>query len=272
MKRLLSAIVFLPLFWVIVKKFRPGLYQALILAAALLALRELFRLAEARGQRCHRVLGAALAALLIASFVLPALDPRAPLVLGLLLIPIAALRRDGDWSKAFGDIAATFFIAVFVGVLFGYLMALRIIDEAPKGAETGSDLVFLLFLIVWGSDTAAYYVGSAFGRHALAPRVSPKKTIEGAVAGIAGALAAAFVARAWFIARLTVADCLVLGLGLGVVGILGDLVESMLKRGAGIKDSAALVPGHGGILDRVDSLLYAAPVLYYYYEFAMRVR
>src|SRR5262249_1797475 len=127
-----------------------------------------------------------------------------------------------------------------------------------------------LFFVVWSSDTAAYYIGSSLGRKALAPRVSPKKTVEGAVGGVLGALAAAFIARVWFINRLSVADCVILGLALGGIGILGDLFESMLKRGAGMKDSAALVPGHGGILDRVDSLLYAGPVLYYYYLFAMR--
>ena len=271
MKRILSAIVFLPAFWCIVKVFSPVVYQVLILAAALLALRELYRVAEAGGQRCHRVLGGIVALLLIGASVLPALDARVPLAIGLLLIPAAALRRGGDWGKSLGEIAATFFVAAFVGLLFGYLMELRIISEEPKGLETGSDLVFFLFLVVWGSDTAAYYVGSTLGRRPLAPRVSPRKTVEGAIAGVAGALVAAFVARLWFMYRLTVTDCLALGLGLGLIGILGDLVESMLKRGAGIKDSAALVPGHGGILDRVDSLLYAAPVLYYYYLFAMRV-
>ncbi len=124
--------------------------------------------------------------------------------------------------------------------------------------------------MVWTSDTAAYYIGTTFGRRPLAPRVSPKKTVEGAVGGVMGALLAAFVASVWFYRRLSVLDCVVLGLALGTIGLLGDLVESMLKRGAGMKDSASLVPGHGGILDRVDSLLYAGPVLYYYYLFAMR--
>jgi phosphatidate cytidylyltransferase len=272
MKRILSAVFFLPIFWIIVKKFGPALYEALMAVAALLALGELYRLAEAGGHRCHRWPGAAVALLVMVSFVDPRFHLEYGLALGLIVLPLLSLRRGGDWGKAFGDIGTSFFIAVFTGVLFGYLVRLRIVSEAPQGAEMGSDLVFLLFFLVWGSDMAAYYIGSSLGRRPLAPQVSPKKTVEGAVAGVLGALGAAFVARAWFMNRLEVVDCVVLGVALGVIGILGDLVESMLKRGAGMKDSAAIVPGHGGILDRVDSLLYAAPVLYYYYVFAMRAR
>ena len=270
MKRVLSAAVFLPVFWVIVKKFHPGVYEILVTVTALLALRELYRLAAARGHRCHRLLGALVAVLFMASFAFAEFDIRYALALGLIALPLASLWRGGDWGSALADIGTTFFIATFIGVLFGYLIDLRIINDLPKGDETGSDLVFLLFFVVWSSDTAAYYVGTTFGRRPLAPRVSPKKTVEGAVGGVVGALLAGFVAKAWFINRLSVIDCVILGLALGMIGILGDLVESMLKRGAGMKDSAALVPGHGGILDRVDSLLYAGPVLYYYYQFAMR--
>lgn len=270
MKRVLSAVIFLPLFWLIVKRLGPGPYETLMVGAALVALVELYRLAEARGHHCFRLLGGVVVIAMLASFAFPAFDIRYALVLGLVGIPLASLRRGGDWAPAFGDIAATFFAASFIGVLFGYLLRLRTFNDLPKGDETGSDLVFLLFFVVWSSDMAAYYVGSTLGRRPLAPRVSPKKTIEGAVGGLLGSLAAAFVARAWFMNRLEVRDCVVLGAALGGIGILGDLVESMLKRGAGVKDSAALVPGHGGILDRVDSLLYAAPVLYYYYLFAMR--
>jgi phosphatidate cytidylyltransferase len=211
------------------------------------------------------------AILIMISFVDPRFDLEYGLALGLILLPLLSLRRGGDWGRAFGDIGTSFFIAVFTGMLFGYLVRLRTVSEGPSGAELGSDLVLLLFVVVWGSDVAAYYVGSYLGRRPLAPHVSPKKTVEGALAGILGALVAAFAARATFMTRLAVVDCVVLGLTMGTIGILGDLVESMLKRGAGMKDSASLVPGHGGILDRVDSLLYAAPVLYYYYHFAMRV-
>jgi len=270
MKRVLSAVLFLPPFWFIVKPPYHLLYEALIAIAALLALRELYRFAAARGHRCHRLLGAATAFLIMASFAFPGFDLHYALAFALLALPLASLWRGGDWGPALADIGTTFFAATFVGVLFGYLIMLRTINDLPKGDESGSDLVFLLFFVVWSSDTAAYYVGTRLGRHALAPRVSPKKTVEGAIGGVLGALVAAFVARLWFFNRLSVTDCIVLGLCLGGIGLLGDLVESMLKRGAGVKDSAALVPGHGGILDRVDSLLYAGPILYYYYLFAMR--
>lgn len=270
MKRVLSAVVFLPLFWIIVKKLHPLAFHALMVAAALLAVHELYRLAEARGHRCHRLLGAGVVLVFLGAFAFPWLRIEYALLFALFMIPVASLWRGGDWSAAFGDIGSTLFVAVFTGVFFGYLIALRLLDGPPKGQETGSDLVFLLFLIVWGSDMAAYYFGRSLGRHLLAPAVSPRKTVEGALGGLAGAVGAAFIARAWFMQRLSVRDCVILGVALAAVGIVGDLVESMLKRGAGVKDSAALVPGHGGILDRVDSLLYAAPLLYYYYLLGMR--
>jgi phosphatidate cytidylyltransferase len=269
-KRILSAVVFLPVFWFIVKKLGTAPYQALLLVAALVGLFEMYRLAEARGARCYRALGVIVALLLLASFAFPRVRIEYGLAFALFALPVAALRKGGDWGPTFGDIGSTLFAAAFIGVFFGYLMQLRLMSDLPKGEETGSDLVFLLFLVVWASDMAAYYVGRGLGRHALAPSLSPKKTVEGAVGGLLGALLACFAARFWFMRRLEPLDCVVLGASLGAVGMVGDLVESMLKRGAGVKDSASLVPGHGGLLDRVDSLLYSAPVLYYYYLFAMR--
>lgn len=268
--RILSAVVFLPIFWILVKRFGPLPYEALLAVAAGLGLYELYALAEARGHRCHRVLGACTAALVLATFAVPGLPLSAVLAAALFALPLASLWRGGDFGRAFGDIGATLFAAAFVGLLFGYLLSLRLMSDAVKGDEMGSDLVFLLFFVVWGSDVFAYAVGRLLGRRPLAPGVSPKKTVEGAIGGLLGAILLAFVARAWFLYRLTVRDAVLLGFALGVVGMVGDLVESMLKRGAGVKDSARLVPGHGGLLDRVDSLLYAAPLLYYYYLFAMR--
>jgi phosphatidate cytidylyltransferase len=272
MKRILSAVVFLPVFWAIVRFLPPAVYHLLIATAGGLALFELFRIAEARGLRCHRAIAALVAFLLLATFVTPRIGVDQVVMFALIALPAAALRRGGDWGRSVGEVGASLFVALFTGLPFGYMIGLREVADAAQGAELGADLVLLLMLVVWGSDTAAYYTGTRIGRRPLAPTVSPKKTIEGAAGGIAGALAAAFLARAWFMHRLTPLDCVLIGAGLGAIGLLGDLVESMFKRGAGCKDSATLVPGHGGILDRVDSLLYAAPALYYYYLLVMEAR
>ena len=122
----------------------------------------------------------------------------------------------------------------------------------------------LPLVLVWCCDTAAYGVGKAFGRRRLMPEVSPRKTAEGAWAGLAAAIGAAFLARATFATFLTPWDAAILGVLVGVFGQLGDLVESLLKRDSEAKDTSQLIPGHGGVLDRFDSLFFAAPVAYYY--------
>lgn len=107
------------------------------------------------------------------------------------------------------------------------------------------------------------------GRHPLAPVISPKKTYEGLAGGMVLAAALAFAARSWFLPAMSLLDCLLLGIGLTFAGLVGDLAESAIKRGAGIKDSGALIPGHGGMLDRLDSLLFTGPAFYYYVMFAI---
>jgi phosphatidate cytidylyltransferase len=127
------------------------------------------------------------------------------------------------------------------------------------------DLILILLAIIWIGDTAAYYGGRAFGRHLLAPKVSPKKTIEGAIAGLLGAVAAGIIGGS-----VLTAEPLLLLAGMSaataIAGQLGDLAESVLKRSAGVKDSSSILPGHGGILDRLDSLFFAAPVFYWFFS------
>lgn len=132
------------------------------------------------------------------------------------------------------------------------------------GMADGWRWVMLVFLVVWTGDTAAYFGGRLLGKHKLYPAISPNKTIEGAIAGLLGSVAMCFAVRAGFHPLLSVADCLILGLGGGGLGQLGDLVESLFKRSVGVKDSGSLFPGHGGILDRVDALLFATPLVYWY--------
>ena len=116
-------------------------------------------------------------------------------------------------------------------------------------------------------DSAAYYVGTAIGKHKLYPTVSPNKSVEGSVGGLLGSIIGAFIAKMTFFPQLSSADCIIAATLLGILGQAGDLFESMLKRSFGVKDSGCIVPGHGGMLDRLDSILFAAPAAYIYAHF-----
>jgi phosphatidate cytidylyltransferase len=144
---------------------------------------------------------------------------------------------------------------LYCGVLISSLVALRL--------RFGVPWVILAFVVTWANDTAAYFAGHAFGRHPLYARISPKKTWEGFAGGIGGSVVGALVTR-WLLLgdTLSPAAAIVVGLGASVLGPLGDLAESMVKRAAGVKDSSRIIPGHGGLLDRIDALLFVAPWVY----------
>ena len=143
---------------------------------------------------------------------------------------------------------------VYIALPLASLVQIRLI--------AGPEAVFLVMLTIMISDTAQYYVGRAFGRRRLAPAISPKKTVEGAIGGLVFGTVGLIVIGAWWAPQWGIATRLVLGLAVVALGIAGDLFESFLKRRAGVKDSSALIPGHGGVLDRIDALLFAAPVYY----------
>src|SRR5262249_26013569 len=160
---------------------------------------------------------------------------------------------------ALAHAAASAFPLLYLGLPVGSMIALR--------SLRGREALFLLLLTVMVSDTAQYYSGRLFGRRPLAPVISPKKTIEGAVGGfLFGALLLASVGAWWMPGRPIVLRAL-LGLAVVALGIAGDLFESMLKRSAGVKDSSGLIPGHGGVLDRIDALLFAAPIYYLFLKY-----
>jgi len=148
-------------------------------------------------------------------------------------------------------------------VLGGTLGALRVLPPVEAGAWR---LVMLLGTLVI-ADTFAFFVGHALGRRRLAPSISPGKTVEGALGGLVGGIAGAFLIRQLGLPQLPALDTALLGAAVAAMGIAGDLLESLLKRWAGVKDSGGLFPGHGGMLDRLDSLLFGAPVLYYYFQY-----
>lgn len=134
----------------------------------------------------------------------------------------------------------------------------------------GIQWIFVIMLIVMTNDSAAYYSGSAFGKHRLYPLVSPKKSIEGAFGGLLGSICGTLLAKFTFFPQLTLLDAVLTALVIGMVGQAGDLFESLLKRSFGVKDSGSIIPGHGGVLDRLDSILFAAPITYYYVLFFFR--
>lgn len=128
----------------------------------------------------------------------------------------------------------------------------------------GWQWLLVIMLIVMTNDSAAYYTGSAFGKHRLYPRVSPKKSVEGALGGLVGSMCGTLLAKVTFFPQLTIRDALLTAIFIGILGQTGDLFESLLKRSFGVKDSGTIIPGHGGVLDRLDSIIFAAPAMYYY--------
>jgi phosphatidate cytidylyltransferase len=144
---------------------------------------------------------------------------------------------------------------LYCGLLIAALVALRLRFDVPW--------VIMAFVVTWGNDTAAYFAGHAFGKHKLFERISPKKTWEGFLGGVAGSVVGALVVRALLLRdALSPGAAVAVGLGAAVLGPLGDLSESMVKRAAGVKDSGKIIPGHGGLLDRIDALLFVAPWVY----------
>jgi phosphatidate cytidylyltransferase len=162
---------------------------------------------------------------------------------GLLILP-----RATDLPAAWTRLASAGFGVFYVGGLLAALPLLHV--------RMGSAWVALAIAVTFGNDTGAYFTGRALGRHRLAPAISPAKTVEGAVGGLVASLAVVFAARGLFMPELGLRDCVMIGVPAAIVGPAGDLVESLLKRAAGAKDSGRLLPGHGGILDRIDALLF----------------
>jgi len=184
------------------------------------------------------------------------------LALTLLVLTFALifLLRIEDIKSSAGEIALLLLGILYIPFLLTHLALMR---EVAYGVQW----IFLLLIIVMTGDTAAYYAGRTFGKRKLYPMVSPNKTIEGSLGGLVGSLAGVFIARATFFPQLPVADSIAMPLLLGVLGQLGDLFESMLKRSFGVKDSGTIIPGHGGILDRLDSILFAAPAAFLYVHY-----
>lgn len=259
-QRLLVALIGLPLLLWVVVEAPPRLFALVMAVAAFGVQIEFYRLHEGRLRLAERWL--ALAFGLLVGLAAAAGDPSlvlAALTAGVMGLFLHALLRPEAAREAADRLGLLAFGLAYGPVLLGHLTLARLLP-----GDLGTGAVLLALAAAWGGDTAAYYVGKGWGRYKLYPAVSPGKTREGAVAGLAGTLVAMALVRALALPDLPMAHVAALGVLAAALGQLGDLCESLLKRGAGVKDSGSLLPGHGGLLDRLDSLLFVAPVVYYY--------
>ncbi len=230
-------------------------FAGLVTMAAMLGAYELVLMGRRAGYQPSPFLSLAVVAVLVAGSLSSMTHLRWPAVTAAVMLAFAGQIFRPEAQRSLADWALTLAGSLYVGVLAGYLVAVR---DLPQGLGW---IMWTLFA-TWANDTAAYFVGKGLGRRAFAPHVSPRKTWEGSVGGwvfcaLVSAGIGVYLGQPWWVS-------LALGLVLGLMATLGDLAVSFLKRRVGVKDSSTLIPGHGGMLDRMDSLLFTAVVMYYY--------
>jgi len=189
-------------------------------------------------------------------------------LLGILYMSALFLVIKGKTEGATANLALSLLGFFYVAGLFSYLILLRELSPETSYKIGGLWIVYLL-VCIWSCDTFAYFIGAPLGKHPLSSRISPKKTVEGFGGGVLGAIAAAFFSHFVFFASARLKDLLIVSAIIALVGQVGDLTESLFKRDAQFKDTSSIIPGHGGILDRFDSLLFVSPIVYYYLKFVV---
>ncbi len=231
-------------------------FFCLILSLTAVGLLEFYRMAIPQ-RRNEGFLAALAGSLLLPALVFNFLPFSLCLTLLVLLFTLLALLKIKDIKQSAGETGLIFLGFLYLPLLMSYLVLLR-------NMEHGVKWIFLLLIIVMSGDTAAFYVGSSIGKKKLYPIVSPNKSVEGMIGGLFGSVVGALLAGATFFPELTFGGAVAAAILVGFLGQLGDLFESLLKRSFGVKDSGNLFPGHGGMLDRLDSVLFASPTLYLY--------
>ena len=259
--RELTALITLPFAVWVVGWSHPYVFDATIAIVSVLALHEFLNLGIRKGYDIPIVLCELVMLFIIAAFILEQVSVEMGMFVTLLVIPASYVFGKSSVEEALPSSAIAVLATMYVGMLGGSMIRLR----SDFGPVIGPNLIFFLLIVVWLGDAGAYYVGKRFGKHKLAPRISPKKTVEGLVGGIITSVIAAVVIHLTFFPQMQLIHAIIVGIVLSVTGVIGDLAESMWKRSAAVKDSGTLIPGHGGFLDRFDSILFTAPILYVYW-------
>jgi phosphatidate cytidylyltransferase len=276
LKRTLTALLLIPPVVYLIGWSPEWLFLLGLATAVILALREYFALCRAMGYKVFSWVGYVAGVALCVAQTLPrytGLFVVVHVLLALLLlIPTLALRRSTDFREYLTTTALTLFGILYVGLALSCLATIRFAPDSlgyvwmVRGRTgqppTGSQPILLLFLVLWAGDICAYLVGRSMGRRPFFARISPRKTWEGALAGLAGSILVAWGFAHWFWKTADPKTVMLIAAWIAIAGQVGDMVESAIKRGANQKDSGTLLPGHGGFLDRIDSLLFGAPALW----------
>ena len=274
-QRVLVAVVAAPLLILILYRPVPEFTWGLVFIASLLAMREFFAMtiADARDRRASMIIGALsvgalywlnpyalrLTSLSAKVGVLSSIGPLVALVIAVVPAMLYYLFRFRDIPTVAARMTATITGIVYVGVLLSFVALIK-----RDAGAFGGDFVLLMLLIAWFGDTGGYFGGRFFGKTKLYEAVSPKKTWAGAIGGMLGSVLAVVLLKEVHLHQLTWIDVVLIGVPGSILGQMGDLAESLLKRSVGVKDSGALLPGHGGMLDRIDAVLFIAPYVYLY--------
>jgi len=254
------SLAFLTIFW----KGFP--FFIIITIIALLGLKELYSIAHKQGYKPSYILGS----ILILYFIFISIYDvynlnyyiKNIIITFFIIILFVIQLFKKDFSKVLNEMSITISGSVYLGYLLSFILKI-------KDLTNGDYYLISLLIITWSNDIGAYLVGTKFGKNKLFPKISPKKTIEGSIGGTIFSIVSTFALKNWL--NLTFNELIFLGLTISIIAQLGDLFESVLKRGSGIKDSGTLIPGQGGILDCLDSLIFTAPVFYYYIVFLTRL-
>jgi phosphatidate cytidylyltransferase len=259
LERVISGIIAIPIVLGIILYGHLGLFFFLIASIVLIATHEYFSMIANAGISGFPIEGLALSFFLLAiGFFIPAFLPLFGVLIPLTLFIIWCL-REKNVHVALDSISYTLFGILYTAGLGGYFLLI-------SQLEGGRQMIVFILLFVWTGDSAAFYVGRILGERKLLELVSPNKTIAGAVANVIGTLIAALLASKLFFNEIPLIHCLIVAFICGIIGQFGDLTESLIKRNCRVKDSGNLVPGHGGVLDRIDSLLFVGPAFYCYYQ------
>jgi phosphatidate cytidylyltransferase len=259
-QRIISALILLPVVIGTIWFLPPIGTLVLALAALVAAFFEYVAIAERLGAGVYAVVSLVATIAAAVAMVTPGVPLDIVMISSLIVIGGMAVGVGQPDSARLREAAASIFPLAYLGIPIGALVAVR--------ASVGREAVMMLIAIIIISDTGQYYAGRALGHRPLAPTISPKKTIEGAIGGFVAGIAATVLIGRYWLPGIGSLELALLGAALVALGIVGDLFESLLKRSAGLKDSSGLIPGHGGILDRIDSWLFAAPVYYVFLRYA----